>query len=337
MVVPTAKRPLDVEGSLGAAEGDPDAPTAKANPQSDDCVFGVSTLSQAEVKRLSRKYHFPRGLTYCLPKDPRRVTESREGLFVAFEGALSQGLRVPVPSFAISVLVSFSLHPSLLQPQSWGFMIGFLVKCIESEIEATVNLFKEFHVISATPKMIGYFFKSRSGVKKLLLNPTQSIENWRRKYFLIKDFEGFIPSPWCNSLDVKSPNKKSRLTSAEKIGLSKLMALEPEDVNSTITEDHLVQEGLSVVLGQGSSSDGSEEGVSEGEGEQDSPLPPMSEQTCIKPLSPSVNDIFTNLCIFGSLILTLLSSFSYGSSTRSFCYHQGHRSEEGPCAYWTET
>ncbi|GAV85284.1 hypothetical protein CFOL_v3_28722 [Cephalotus follicularis] len=164
-------------------------------------------------------------------------------------------------------------------------MIGFLVKCIESEVEATVNLFKEFHVISATPKTIGYFFKSRSRVKKLLLNPTQSIKSWRRKYFLIKDFEGFIPSPWCTSLDVKSLNRKSRLSSAEKIGLSKLLALEPEDVNSTITEDRLVQAGLSVVLGRGSSSDGSEEEESKGEGEQNSPLPPVSEQTCIKSLS----------------------------------------------------
>ncbi|GAV60379.1 hypothetical protein CFOL_v3_03910 [Cephalotus follicularis] len=123
------------------------------------------------------------------------VTMSREGFFVIFEGALSHGLRVPIPSFAISVLEHFSLHPSLLQPQSWSFIIGFLVKCIESEVDVTVNLFKEFHVLSATPKKSGYFFKSRFGVKKLLLNPTKSIKNWRRGYFLIKDFEGSLPLP----------------------------------------------------------------------------------------------------------------------------------------------
>ncbi|GAV92879.1 hypothetical protein CFOL_v3_36257 [Cephalotus follicularis] len=196
------------------------------------------------------------------------VTKSREGLFVIFEGALSHGLRVPIPSFAISVLEHSSLHPSLLQFQSWSFIIGFLVICIESEVDVTVNLFKEFHVLSATPKKSGYFFKSRSGVKNLLLNPTKSIKNWRRRYFLIKDFEGFTPSPWCDSLDTTSLNRRSGLTSAEKISYNKLLALEPEGVNSTVREDRLLQAGLSVVLGQESHSDEAEKDISEGEGGQ---------------------------------------------------------------------
>ncbi|GAV68296.1 hypothetical protein CFOL_v3_11799 [Cephalotus follicularis] len=101
MVVPTAERPLGVEGSLGAAVGDPVAPTVRAKPPPSENCFGASTLSRVEVKKLSEKYNFPRGLTYCIPSDPRMVTMSREGLFVIFEGALSHGLRVPIPSFSI--------------------------------------------------------------------------------------------------------------------------------------------------------------------------------------------------------------------------------------------
>ncbi|GAV85726.1 hypothetical protein CFOL_v3_29160 [Cephalotus follicularis] len=316
MVVPIAERPLGVEGSLGAAVGDPAAPIAGANPPPSENCFDVSTLSRVEVKKLSERYSFPHGLTYCLPSDPRMVTMSREGLFVIFEGALSHGLRVPIPSFAISVLENFSLHPSLLQPQSWSFITGFLVKCIESDVDATVNLFKEFHVLSATPKKSGYFFKSHSRVKKLLLNPTKSIKNWRKRYFFIKDFEGFTASPWCDYLDTTSLNRRSRLTPAEKVSFNKLLDLEPKDVNFTVREDRLLQAGLSMVLGQGSRSDGAEMDISEGEGDQDSPLPPVSEENCTKPLSPPLLSLalFSFFLYFETLTLIFMSSFSYGSS-----------------------
>ncbi|GAV80683.1 hypothetical protein CFOL_v3_24143 [Cephalotus follicularis] len=316
MVVPTAERPLGHKGSLGAAVGDPVAPTAEANSPASGCCFEVSVLLREDVKGLSEKYNFPRGLTYSLPSDPRMVTMSREGLFVIFEGALSHGLRVPIPSFAISVLKHFSLHPSLLQTQSWRFIIGFLVKCIESEVDVTVNLFKEFHVLSDMPKKSGYFFKSRSGVKKLLLNPTKSMKNWRMRYFLIKEFEGFTPSPWCDSMDTTSLNKRSRLTSAERMSFNKLLALKPEEVNSTVREDRLLQTGLSVALGQESHSDEAEKDISEGKGAQNSPMPPVSEESCIKLLSPLLLNLvsFSFFLYFESLTLIFTFSFSNGSS-----------------------
>ncbi|GAV86060.1 Transposase_28 domain-containing protein [Cephalotus follicularis] len=174
---------------------DESSPPVTETDSSEVDGFGVSTLTMDEVVELARKFNFPSGLRFSLPKDPRRVTKSKEGFFVVSVGALGHGLRIPVSTFALSILETFQIHPSLLQPQSWSFIMGFLVRCQESGVTPTMGLFKQFHVISSSPGKPGYFFKSRPGVIKILTKPTQSIKNWRKRYFLVTNLEGFTPPP----------------------------------------------------------------------------------------------------------------------------------------------
>ncbi|GAV58429.1 hypothetical protein CFOL_v3_01963 [Cephalotus follicularis] len=250
----------------------------------------MSILSHEKVIELARKYCFPGGIKFNLPKDPWTVMESEPGFFVVFEDAFSHGLRVPVPSFAISALRSFGLHPSLLQPQSWSFVMGFMVKCIESEVVVTVNLFREFHVLSASPGKRGYFFKSRLGAKKLLINPTKSMKHWKGRYFLIKNLPGFTAPRWCDFLETHPLNKRSRLSSTEKTDLGRLLSLEAEEANSVVLEDLLIQAGLSVMPGQVShlsdADDAPGGGDSERGGNRNRSMPVVAGESCIKTSSP---------------------------------------------------
>ncbi|GAV78055.1 hypothetical protein CFOL_v3_21523 [Cephalotus follicularis] len=167
----------------------------------------MSVLTRNKEKNQAKKYCFPRILEFSLPRDPKVTKKSKSGLFVVFEGALSHGLRLPIPSFAIEILRHFHIHPSLLQAQSWAFIIGFLVRCLETGVTVTVGLFKEFHTVNASPGKRGYYFKSRIGqTKNLLVDPTKSVKCWRGKYFLVRNLLGFTPCHWCDSLDTQRLN-----------------------------------------------------------------------------------------------------------------------------------
>ncbi|GAV63598.1 Transposase_28 domain-containing protein [Cephalotus follicularis] len=129
------------------------------------------------------------------------VTESRPDYFVVFQDALEHGLRLPLPPFALTILRHYQVHPSMLQAQSWGFIMGFLVRCLEAGVTATVALFEEFYTITSSPKKRGFYFKSRAGHNKLLAENTKTVKSWREKYFMVKNLPDFTPSPWSDTLD----------------------------------------------------------------------------------------------------------------------------------------
>ncbi|GAV78735.1 Transposase_28 domain-containing protein [Cephalotus follicularis] len=265
----------------------------EAGVQVSKTLFDISVLSRDKVSALAKKYCFPRGLICSLPQDPNEATESKPDLFVVFMDALEHGLRLPIPSFALAILRHFKIHLSLLQAQSWAFIIGFLVKCLEIKATATVRLFKEFHALAASPGKRGHYFKSRPGLtKKLLVDPTKSVKGWRGRYFLVKNLPGFAPCQWSNSLDIQCLNKRSVLTDAKKVDMAKLSALEREGVNHTIFEDRLRRVGLSMSSGRRYHLDDEEEiptGI-EREGVQNSREEPEARpvaegESCIKPSS----------------------------------------------------
>ncbi|GAV89133.1 hypothetical protein CFOL_v3_32552 [Cephalotus follicularis] len=245
------------------------------------------------MEELAKKYCFLRSLEYSLPRDPKEVTESKPGLFFVFVDALEHGLRLPLPTFAIAILRHYQIHHSMLQAQSWGFIIGFLVRCLETGVTATVGLLREFHSVNASPGKRGFYFKSRvSQAKKLLVEPTKSVKGWRGRYFIVRNLLGFTPCPWCNSLDTQRLNQRKTLSEAEKIDLVKLSALAPEEVNSVVWEDRLRQVRLSMSSSQQARLDEEEEvytGTERG-GVQDTRDEPMSSvviegESRIKPSS----------------------------------------------------
>ncbi|GAV77424.1 hypothetical protein CFOL_v3_20895 [Cephalotus follicularis] len=155
-----------------------------------------------KLAQLAKEYAIPGELDLEIPADPRSATMSQPGYFVVFQDALEHGLRLPLPPFAITVLRHYQIHPSMLQAQSWGFILGFLVRCLEAGAVPTIGLFKEFHTVAPTPKKRGFHFKSGVSCPKLLEENTKSVKHWRKKYFLIKNIPGFTPCPWADSLDI---------------------------------------------------------------------------------------------------------------------------------------
>ncbi|GAV59032.1 Transposase_28 domain-containing protein [Cephalotus follicularis] len=203
-----------------------------------------------KLAQLAKEYAIPGGLDLEIPADPRSTTVNRPGHLVVFQDALEHGLRLPLPPFAITVLRNYQIHPSMLQAQSWGFIVGFLVQCLEAGVVPTIGLFKEFHTVAPTLKKRGFHFKSRVSRPKLLAENTKSVKRWREKYFLVKNLPGFTPYPWADSLDTGCLNQRSFLTRKEAADLRRLSALEPEDVLKVMSEDRLRRHGLSMSVGR---------------------------------------------------------------------------------------
>ncbi|GAV85908.1 hypothetical protein CFOL_v3_29342 [Cephalotus follicularis] len=202
-------------------------------------------MSVKKLEELVREYSIPGSLDLEIPSDPRMASESRQGYFVVFQEALVHGLRLPLPPFAISILRHYQVHPLMLQAQSWGFIIGFLVRCLEAGVTAIVGLFKEFHTITSSPKNRGFYFKSQAGHHRLLSENTRRVKNWREKYFMVKNLPGFTPSPWTDTLDTVALSQKVFLSREERVDLDKLLALTPEEVLVVVSEINLQKHGLS--------------------------------------------------------------------------------------------
>ncbi|GAV82174.1 hypothetical protein CFOL_v3_25627 [Cephalotus follicularis] len=147
----------------------------------------------------------------------------------------------------------------MLQAQSWGFIIGFLVRYLEAGVTTTVGLFKEFHTITSSSKKRGFYFKSRAGHHKLLAENTRKVKNWREKYFMVKNLPDFMPSPWSDTLDTVALSQRVSLTSDEKVDLDKLQALALEEVLAVVSEISLQIHGLSISCGRRASPDLAEE------------------------------------------------------------------------------
>ncbi|GAV57663.1 Transposase_28 domain-containing protein [Cephalotus follicularis] len=203
-----------------------------------------------KLAQLVKEYAIPGGLDLEIPADLRSVTVNQPGHFVVFQDALEHGLRLPLPPFAVTVLRHYQIHPSMLQAQSWGFIVGFLVRCLEAGAVPTMGLFKEFHTVAPTPKKRGFHFKSSVSRPKMLAENTKSIKRWREKYFLVKNLPGFTPCLWTDSLDTGRLNQRSFLTREEVADLRRLSALEPEDVLKVVSEDRLRRHGLSMSVGR---------------------------------------------------------------------------------------
>ncbi|GAV79975.1 hypothetical protein CFOL_v3_23437 [Cephalotus follicularis] len=138
----------------------------------------------------------------------------------------------------------------MLQAQSWGFIIGFLVWCLEAGVTATVGLFKEFHTITSSPKKRGFYFKSRAGHHRLLAENNRMVKSWREKYFMVKNLPDFTPSSWSDTLDTATLSQRVFLTREERVNLDKLLALSPEEVLDVVSEVRLRSHGLSIPLGR---------------------------------------------------------------------------------------
>ncbi|GAV73969.1 Transposase_28 domain-containing protein [Cephalotus follicularis] len=228
----------------------PDVASTEAGVQVFRAPFEPSNLRPRKVGEPVKEYSLPRNLDYEILKDPQMAMENKPGYFVVFQDALEHGLRLPLPPFAVTVLRYYQIHPSILQAQSWRFIISFLVRCLKSGVTVTMGLFKEFHTLSSSPSKRGFYFKSRAGQKKLLAENTKTVKSWGGKYFMVKNLIGFTPCSWCDTLDTVRLNQRMVLTGDEKADLGRLSTLAPEEVGYVVFEDCLRRVGLSMSQGR---------------------------------------------------------------------------------------
>ncbi|GAV88304.1 Transposase_28 domain-containing protein [Cephalotus follicularis] len=141
-------------------------------------------------RRMVEKFNVHGGQEVWLPLDGREATVNIAGRFVVFEDALSHGLRLPLPDFASGVLDYYGLHPDQIQPQSWAFIMGFIILCSWKKIIPNIAMFKEFFQVCRGQEW-SFHFRTRT-IPKLM--EEKSIKGWRARYFMLDGLDSF--NPW---------------------------------------------------------------------------------------------------------------------------------------------
>lgn len=152
-----------------------------------------SKLSKKDVEKIRNTYGFPSAIRVCLPNPGDRTCNWHPERICVLKGALEAGFRFPVHAFIIRFLAELQVHPCQLYPNSWRFLIIFLLRCRELEIPWSTTMFRSiFAVKNSSDSKPGWVcFQLRNGLPHIVnsFSFPDSHHFWERD-FVVLEWEG---------------------------------------------------------------------------------------------------------------------------------------------------
>ncbi|KAJ0588673.1 hypothetical protein HanIR_Chr04g0177401 [Helianthus annuus] len=159
---------------------------AEEEPQHEEGPLPVLKWDQGLFEQITRRFRLPSEWDAQYPWKGQTAADAPPGYITLFEDLFLQGnFRLPATEFLSHILHYYGFHLSQMSPPGMVRVRHFEFLCRSHDIESTVERFRVFYQLIRN--MGFYSFGNRGSAKKILLNPPKSFQDWKQKFFFIRE------------------------------------------------------------------------------------------------------------------------------------------------------
>lgn len=211
----------------------------------------ASEITNEDLGRIRRKYGVPPEIVLTLPRPEHRVSQRLEDGVFFYEDSLKAGLRFPLHPLVKEIMRFYNICPTMVAPNSWRSIIGFISMCHQVQVTATLPLFRAcYHLIAA--KSSEWSFIGPRRLFRAITDKPSSIKEWKVRFFIVGGNVGSdFPVEWGNY--VKDPEAQPLLSAQEEKDFGVLSDGRSYSAGALLSEESLFVAGLSPIDPRGKS------------------------------------------------------------------------------------